>query len=269
WVFPGLREQLVALTRGYPLELYANHLFANAGDPAMGRQMPCHPTAREVNYVSMSSVIGTQISQAVGLAYALKLKHSPGVSLAFFGDGATSSNDFHAGMNFAGVFQLPVVFCCTNNQWAISVPVEKQSHVARLADKAAAYGIPGGRVDGTDFIQTFHRLRQALQAVREGSGPRMLEFVVFRMTPHSSSDDPTRYQKADWMERAKANDPLDRLERWMEFHTMLDPALKSHVAEATELEVKQAIAAAESVGPPDPGSLTSDVFASVAPRSDA
>ena len=120
WVFPGLREQLVALIRGHPLGHYMDHLFANDRDPARGRQMPCHPTCRDVRYASMSSVIGTQISQAVGVAYGLKLRHEEAVSVAYFGDGATSANDFHAGLNLAGVLQAPVLFCCTNNQWAIS-----------------------------------------------------------------------------------------------------------------------------------------------------
>jgi pyruvate dehydrogenase E1 component alpha subunit len=107
WVLPGLREQLVALVRGHSLVTYAHHLFADDRDPARGRNMPCHPSAAEVHYVSMSSVIGTQISHAVGVAYALRARHAPGVALAFFGDGATSANDFHAGLNFASVWQLP------------------------------------------------------------------------------------------------------------------------------------------------------------------
>ena len=149
WILPGLREQLVALVRGHPLGRYVHHLFADDLDPARGRNMPCHPTASEVHYVSMSSVIGTQVTHAVGVAYGMKVRRSPGVAFAFFGDGATSANDVHAGLNFAGVWRLPVVFCCTNNQWAISMPVSKQTAAPELAGKAAAYGIPGHRVDGT------------------------------------------------------------------------------------------------------------------------
>ena len=260
WIFPGLREQLVALMRGHDLTTYLHHLFANDLDPARGRQMPCHPTAREVRYVSMSSVIGTQISQAVGMGYALKLRRAPGVSFAFFGDGATSSNDFHAGMNFASVFRLPVLFCCTNNQWAISVPVEHQTRVAHLSDKARAYGMPGQRVDGTDIVAVHHHLSAAVEAARSGDGPRMLEFVLFRMTPHSSSDDPTRYQAADWMARAKAKDPVDRLEQWLVAHAGWTPADQARVRADADARVKEAIAAAEAAPAPDPSSLTSDVF---------
>ena len=133
------------------LRTYVHHLFGDDRDPALGRNMPCHPSAREVHYVSMSSVIGTQISQAVaGYAVRAQAKTDRGVALAFFGDGATSSNDFHAGMNFAGVFGLPVLFCCTNNQWAISVPVERQTAAPTLAAKAAGVRARGatGRRDG-------------------------------------------------------------------------------------------------------------------------
>ena len=198
WVLPGLREQLIALVRGHSLTTYAHSIFADALDPARGRQMPCHPTAKEVHYVSMSSVIGTQISQAVGLAYALRLRHEGAAVLAFFGDGATSANDFHAGLNFAGVWRLPVVFGCANNQWAISLPVERQTAAATLAAKAEAYGIPGRRVDGTDFVAAYRELLRALGEARQGNGPVLLEFLTFRLTPHSSSDDPGRYQPAGW-----------------------------------------------------------------------
>ena len=262
WVSPGLREQLVALIRGHSLTTYVNHLFANDRDPARGRQMPCHPTAREVHYVSMSSVIGTQIGHAVGIGFAMKLKKAPAVSYAFFGDGATSSNDFHAGLNFAAVLGAPVLFCCTNNQWAISVPVEHQSKVERLADKARSYGLPGERVDGTDFVACYAALSAGAESVRSGSGPRMIEFLLYRMTPHSSSDDPSRYQPSDWADRARTHDPLLRLRELMGRAGVLTPELVAEVEATAERDVKAAIAAAERVGPPTESSLTEDVFAS-------
>jgi TPP-dependent pyruvate/acetoin dehydrogenase alpha subunit len=261
WVFPGLREQLILLARGHPLGTYMDHLFANDRDPSRGRQMPCHPTGRDVRYVSMSSVIGTQITQAVGLAYGLKLRHDTSVSLAFFGDGATSGNDFHAGLNLAGVLGLPVLFCCTNNQWAISVPVEHQSHVQELAEKARAYGMPGHRIDGTDLVAVHVAVRDALVRLRAGQGPELLEFVLFRMTPHSSSDDPTRYQQSDWMARARAADPVPRVERLLEQTGVLTASLKAQIAGEADVAVRSAIEAAEAVAPPDPASLFTDVFA--------
>jgi pyruvate dehydrogenase E1 component alpha subunit len=264
WIFPGLREQLVALVRGHPLVTYAHHLFADDADPGRGRNMPCHPTAREVHYVSMSSVIGTQISQAVGLAYALRAKKATGVSVAFFGDGATSSNDFHAGLNFGGVLSLPVVFCCANNQWAISVPNSRQTAAPSFAAKAAEYGLPGRKVDGTDFIAVWRELARALNDAREGRGPTLLEFVTYRMTAHSSSDDPTRYQPADWASRATAHDPVGRLERWMRENALLTDEVVAEIAGDAENRVRTAVETAEASPPPTAASLTEDVYASAA-----
>lgn len=261
WVFPGLREQLVALVRGHSLQTYVHHLFANSKDPALGRNMPCHPSANEVHYVSMSSVIGTQISQAAGVAYSQKLRRDAGATLAFFGDGATSSNDFHAGLNFAGVFGLPIVFCCTNNQWAISVPVSRQTAAPSLAGKSAAYGFSGQQLDGTDFVASYRQLTAALQRARAGAGPTLLEFVLYRMTPHSSSDDPARYQPADWMARASAHDPLARLLPWLRTHEVLTEGEASQIATDVDREVRDAIEVAEETPPPSAESVTEDVYA--------
>ena len=261
WVFPGLREQLVALVRGHPLGTYVHHLFADGLDPALGRQMPCHPTAREVRYVSMSSCVGTQITHAVGCAYAFRFRRDDSVALAFFGDGATSVNDFHAGMNFAGVFHLPVVFCCTNNQWAISLPVEQQSRVAELAQKAAAYGMPGRRVDGSDFVESYVQLSEALGAARRGEGPAMLEFLVYRMSAHSTSDDPTRYQPADWKQQAERHDPVLRMEHLLGALGLLSQDILRETDRQIDATLKEAIAVAERTAAPAPDTLERDVFA--------
>ena len=261
WIFPGLREQLIALIRGHDLTRYVHHLFADALDPGLGRQMPCHPTAREAHFVSMSSVIGTQISQAVGLAYAVKSKRAPGVALAFFGDGATSSNDFHAGLNLAGVLEVPVLFCLTNNQWAISVPVEQQTHVKQLVEKARAYGLPGQRLDGTDVVAVLRETRSALTEIRHSQKPRLIEFVLFRMTPHTSSDDPKRYQPSDWADRALASDPVARLAQWLEAQGLLDDERKEQLLDRCDQKVRAAIAAAEATPPPDASTLDRGTFA--------
>jgi pyruvate dehydrogenase E1 component alpha subunit len=262
WIFPGLREQLVALVRGHSLVEYAHHLFADNLDPGRGRNMPCHPSARDVNYVSMSSVIGTQIAHAVGLAYALRSTGAKGVSVAFFGDGATSSNDFHAGLNFAGVLHLPVVFCCANNQWAISAPVERQTAAPTFAAKAAEYGLSGRRVDGTDFLAVYSALSAALRTARLGNGSTLLEFVTYRMTAHSSSDDPSRYQPTDWAARAASHDPVARLQQWMVARGVLTPEGVTEAGSEAENQVRSVIETAEMAPPPTPESLTEDVYAS-------
>ncbi|MGA7475925.1 MAG: thiamine pyrophosphate-dependent enzyme [Thermoplasmata archaeon] len=262
WVFPALREQLVALVRGHALPAYVHHLFADAKDPAVGRNMPGHPTAREVHYVSMSSVIGTQVTHAVGLAYAQKLRKESAATLAFFGDGATSSNDFHAGLNFAGVFHVPVVFCCVNNQWAISLPVSRQTAVASLVSKAAAYGLPGRQVDGTDFVASYRALATALKQARSGEGPVLLEFVLYRMTPRSEVEDTERYQPADWMVRAVRLDPVNRLRSWLETHGRLTDEEGARWEAEANREVRAAVALAEGTPPPAAETVTEDVYAS-------
>ena len=262
WVFPGLREQLVALVRGHPVGSYVHHLFADAEDPGRGRNMPCHPTARDVHYVSMSSVIGTQISQAVGVALAQRAHRDPGVTLAFFGDGATSANDFHAGLNFAGVLRAPVLFACTNNQWAISVPVARQTRSPTLAAKAKAYGLPGVRVDGTDFVACHAAFSRSLERLRGGGGPEMIEFLLYRMTPHSSSDDPTRYQPGDWSAQALAHDPVRRLEAWLIARGVLDMPTRSRFVEEADRAVRAAVETAEKTLPPAASTVTEDVYAS-------
>ena len=267
WIVPGLREQLIALVRGHPLGAYVDHLFANDRDPARGRQLPCHPTARDVHYVSMSSVVGTQITHAVGLGLAARRRKDPGVTFAFFGDGATSTNDFHAGLNFAGVWQVPLVFVCVNNQWAISVPVEHQSRVARLADKASAYGIDGRRVDGTDFVACVQSLESARASVVAGAGPVFLEFVIYRMTPHSTSDDPRRYQPEGWAAEALAHDPVRRLEELFDRLELVPQIERDGYDAQAETSIRLAIESAEKVPAPSPSSLESDVWAPTPARS--
>jgi len=262
WVFPGLREQLVALVRGHALSAYIHHLFADAKDPASGRNFPGHPTAREVHYVSMSSVIGTQVTQAVGLAYAQKLRGEKAATLVFFGDGATSSNDFHAGLNLAGVFQVPVVFCCVNNQWAISLPVSHQTAAASLASKAAEYGLPGQQVDGTDFVASYRALSTSLSEARNGGGPVLLEFVLYRMTPRSEIEDPGRYQPTDWMLRAARRDPLLRLRSWLQAHGQLSEEERLRWGADADREVRAAVELAVKTPPPSAESATEDVYAS-------
>ncbi|MHB1434652.1 MAG: thiamine pyrophosphate-dependent dehydrogenase E1 component subunit alpha [Thermoplasmata archaeon] len=259
WIASGLREQLAALVRGHDLTAYVHHLFADALDPARGRNMPCHPTAREVHYLAMSSVIGTQITHAVGLARAAQYRHDASVALAFFGDGATSANDFHAGLNFAGVWKVPVVFCCTNNQWAISIPVERQTAAPSLAMKGSAYGVPGRQVDGTDFIASYSELSRAVDRARRGDGPSLIEFVLYRMTPHSTSDDPSRYQPADWNARARAHDPVDRLRAWLRAQGLSHPAEEAEWTEAADAQVRAAVETAEATPPPPPDSLFRDI----------
>src|SRR5262249_35421674 len=146
WIFPCYREFGAALWRGMPLQRYVDNMFGNSNDPAKGRQMPDHYCYRQAKFTSISSPIGTQITQAVGFRWAAKMKKAHPATIAYMGEGATSSNEFHNGLNFGGVFKTPTVFFCRNNGWAISVPTERQTASATFAEKGVAYGIPGVRV---------------------------------------------------------------------------------------------------------------------------
>ena len=157
WVFPALREGGVMLLRGYELRPYLGQIFGNVLDPTKGRQMPSHMSERGVNQVSWSSCIGSQIPQAVGAAWAAKLRGDAVVTIGYMGDGATSSADFHHGMNFAAVFKAPVILFCQNNGWSISLPTREQTASTTLAQKAVAYGMPGHRVDGKVSSSTWPR----------------------------------------------------------------------------------------------------------------
>src|SRR5262245_51028636 len=175
WIFPALRENAIMLVRGFSLASYVAQVYGNSRDPLKGRQMPAHISSRSVNQVSWSSCVGTQIPHAVGAGWAAKLRGDPTVSIGFLGDGATSEADFHTALNFAGVFQAQTVLVCQNNQWAISVPVARQTAAPTLAVKARAYGVHGVRADGNDALAVHHVVAEALERARRGQGPTFVE----------------------------------------------------------------------------------------------
>jgi pyruvate dehydrogenase E1 component alpha subunit/2-oxoisovalerate dehydrogenase E1 component alpha subunit len=155
WIFPALRQGGAALLRGYPLVEYISQCMGNALDRTKGRQMPSHYASRAANFVSWSSCIATQLPHAVGAAWAMKMRGDKNVAIAYMGDGATSEGDFHCAMNFAGVFKVPVVFFCQNNQWSISVNIKEQTASESIAIKAVAYGFEGTVVDGNDVLAVY------------------------------------------------------------------------------------------------------------------
>lgn len=261
WVFPALREGAVMLVRGFPLELYLAQAFGSARDVQKGRQMPSHPAGRAVHQVSWSSCIATQLPQAVGMAWAAQRRGERAIALAFLGDGATSHPDFHAALNLAGVFRAPVVFVCQNNQYALSVPVARQTASSSLFVKATAYGFPGERVDGNDALDVHRAVSAAAARARAGAGPMFLECVTYRRGAHSTSDDPSRYrssaEEAEWAER----DPLARLRRTLELARALDEELDARFVSEIDGELDRAIARAEAEPKPALGSLFDDVYA--------
>jgi pyruvate dehydrogenase E1 component alpha subunit len=261
WIFPALREGAAMLLRGFPLVPYISQVFGNSGDLTKGRQMPSHQAARAVNQVSWSSCIGTQLPHAVGAAWAAKLKKGSTVVLAFLGDGATSSADFHVAMNFAGVFKVPLVFICQNNHWSISLPTWRQTASESIAIKAQAYGFPGVKVDGNDVEAVHAAAKHAIERARRGEGPTLIEAETYRMGAHSSSDDPTRYRDQGEVDQWKTRDPVDRLRAKLTDQKIWDDAADARLRTEILDEVNAAIAEAEKLPPPDASTLFDDVYA--------
>jgi pyruvate dehydrogenase E1 component alpha subunit len=261
WIFPCYREFGSALWRGMTLQRYIDNMFGNANDTVKGRQMPDHYTAREVHFGSISSPIGTQITQAVGFSWAAKLKADDLVAIVYFGDGATSSNEFHNGLNFAGVFKTPTVFFCRNNGWAISVPTERQTASATFAEKGHAYGIPSIRCDGNDLLAVITATREALARAVRGDGPTLIEAITYRMSGHSTSDDPKAYRQETEVEEWRRRDPIARLRRLLTARGIWTDADQTAAEAAIQEEIKQCITVAEKTPPPAQGSMFEDVYA--------
>ncbi|AKV00953.1 Branched-chain alpha-keto acid dehydrogenase, E1 component, alpha subunit [Labilithrix luteola] len=261
WVFPALREQSVMLVRGFPLRAFVAQVFGNGGDVQKGRQMPSHQAGKSVKQVSWSSCIGPQIPQAVGAAWAMKLRKDPSVAFGFSGDGATSQPDFHAAMNFAAVFRAPAVVVCQNNHWSISVPTAKQTASRTIAVKARAYGMPGVRVDGNDVLAMYKVLSDAAERARSGGGPTFVEALTYRIGAHSTSDDPTRYRSDAEVEAWKKKDPVDRLTKHLRRLGLIDDASDKALEEELTAEIGAVVNEVEALPLPARQSLFDDVYA--------
>ena len=261
WVFPAYREIGAMLTRGITLNQLLDQYFSNAEDPQKGRQLTNLFGVKTANYVSGSAPISTQIPHAVGAALAAKIRGDPIVTLAYFGDGGTSENDFHAGMNFAGVFKTPTIFFCQNNHWAISVPVERQTASETIAIKAEAYGFEGVRVDGNDILAVYETTKRAVEKARKGGGPTLIEAVTYRMGPHSSSDDPKRYRSEAELAEWEKRDPLTRFRRYLEKKQLWTELDERRVQEETDREIEDAVQHAEKLPKPALETLFTDVYA--------
>jgi 2-oxoisovalerate dehydrogenase E1 component alpha subunit len=261
FIFPCYREFGAALMRGLELSVFVHNMFGNAKDTVQGRQMPDHYTCRRVGWGSISSPVGTQITQAVGFAWAAKIKKQDLATLVYFGDGATSSSDFHSGMNFAGVFKIPTVFFCRNNGWAISVPRERQTASRTLAEKGKAYGVPGVRVDGNDLFAVASVVKRAVERGVRGEGPTLIEAITYRMGGHSTSDDPDRYRASDALEPWTSRDPIGRVRAYLEKHNQWDGAAEERLIASIDQQFREAVQVAERTPPPPLDSMFEDVYA--------
>ncbi len=260
WLFPCYREFGAALLRGLPFQRFIDNVFGNATDMVKGRQMPHHYTYRRGGFASVSSPVGTQITHAVGFAWAAKIRKQDQAALVYFGDGATSSSDFHSGVNMAGVFKAPVVFLCRNNGWAISVPSERQTASRTYAEKAHAYGIPGVRVDGNDILAVVGVTRRAVARASQGLGPTLIEAVTYRMGGHTTSDDPNRYRGSAEMEPWRELDPLARLRELLLERSLWDDVREQELVAAFETQFRDAVTQAEATPPPGLETMFEDIY---------
>jgi pyruvate dehydrogenase E1 component subunit alpha len=248
WMVPSFRETAAMCWRGWPIEkllaFFSGRL--EGGQPAADqRDLP------------ITIPVATQLPHAVGLAYAAQYRGDDVVVMAYFGDGATSEGDFHEAMNFAGVWHVPVVFVCQNNQWAISVPLKKQTHSRTLAQKALAYGFPGIQVDGNDVLAVYVASREAVQRAQAGDGPTLIECVTYRLGVHTTADDPTKYRSEAEVREWERKDPLTRFGAYLEKRNLLGPGLD----EELDAEIARAVAAFEALPAADPVTMFDHAYA--------
>jgi len=260
WILPAYREIGSMLLRGITLNQLMDHYFANARDVQKGRQLSNLFGVKTANYVSGSAPIATQIPHAVGVALAAKIRGDPIVTLTYFGEGGTSENDFHAGMNFAGVFKTPTIFFCQNNHWAISVPIDRQTGSETIAIKARAYGFEGVRVDGNDILAVYRTTKEAVDKARMGGGPTLIEAVTYRMGPHSSSDDPKRYRTEEELAEWQRRDPLVRFRKYLEKKRIWSDSDEKKAQGEANRQLDEAIEHAEKAPRPTLETLFTDVY---------
>lgn len=259
WLVPSFRETAAEVWRGRSMvDVLLVYAGFNEGGivPEESRTLPvCIPVA-------------TQLPHAVGIAYAAKYKGTENIVMVFHGDGATSEGDFHESLNFAAVFQTPTVFVCQNNQWAISVPRTKQTRAKTLAQKALAYGMPGVQVDGNDVLAVYSAAKEAAERARSGDGPTLIECVTYRLSVHTTADDPTKYRDKEEVEKWEARDPLKRFQKYLKDKKLLSDGDIEELEKDIKSELKDTIKAWEKKSKElgDPADMFAFQYAEIPPH---
>ena len=256
WLVPSYRESAAALVHGLPLDYLILYWRAH---PA-GWRFP-----EGLNILPFYIPIATQLPQAVGVAHAGKLQGENWVVAAFIGDGGTSEGDFHEALNFAAVYDAPVVFVVQNNGWAISVPTHKQMRVERIADKAQGYGMPGALVDGNDLVAMWQTAKEAVARARAGEGPTLIEAVTYRLAPHTTSDDPSRYRDEAETKEWVGREPVGRMRKALASLNLWDDAKEEALLGELKGELEAAVKKADEAPDPKPWEIVEHVFAEMTP----
>jgi pyruvate dehydrogenase E1 component alpha subunit len=247
YIVPFYRENPTLFLHGLPLHQILLHWMGDERGNAIDPKLAMNP---------ICVAIGAQTLHAVGIAWAFKLRKEERAVMCFFGDGATSTGDFHEAMNFASLLKVPCVFCCVNNGFAISVPCCKQTASQTFAQKALAYGMPTIQVDGNDLFAVYKAAREAVDRAREGGGPSFIEAVTYRLADHTTADDARRYRVQSEFDAAVTRDPLVRTRKYLESRGLWDDAKQTQLAARAKVIVHEVVDAALNIGKPE----TADIF---------
>ncbi|OMO52087.1 Dehydrogenase, E1 component [Corchorus capsularis] len=260
-ILPQYREPGVLLWRGFTLQEFANQCFGNKADYGKGRQMPIHYGSKQHNFVTISSPIATQLPQAAGIAYSLKMDNKKACAVAYIGDGGTSEGDFHAGLNFAAVMEAPVIFFCRNNGWAISTHVSEQFRSDGIVVKGQGYGIRSIRVDGNDALAVYAAVSAAREMAIHEQRPILIEALTYRVGHHSTSDDSTKYRELDEIDYWKmGRNPVHRFRNWVQSNGWWTEQQETELRNSIRKQLLQAIQVAEKTENPPLTELFSDVY---------
>jgi len=257
FLVPCYRENAALFLHGLPPECIFLHWM---GDER-GNVIP-----PGVNVTPIAIPIGTQMLHAAGIAWAYKMRKEDRVVITYFGDGATSEGDFHEAMNFATAFNLPVIFFCQNNQWAISVPREQQMASETVAQKAIAYGAMGVQVDGNDLFAVYKATLEARDRARAGGGVTLIEAVTYRLGDHTTADDARRYRDPKEVEAWQQKDPAIRTRRYLESRGLWDDAKQAALDEKAKAFATEIVRKAEGIAPPEVSEMFNYLYAEIPPE---
>ena len=262
-VMAQYREQLALRYRGFTTAQFMNQLFSNVEDLGKGRMMPVHYGSRELNIMTISSPLATQIPQAAGYAYGQKLKGKDACTLCYFGEGAASEGDFHAGLNMAAVLNSPVVFVVRNNGYAISTPCSEQFAGDGIAPRGLGYGIKTIRVDGNDILAVYAASVEARRIATQEQRPVLIETMTYRLGAHSTSDDPSGYRSKQEEQTWRDKDPIQRMKSWLIAQRSWNEALDSDLQKSYRTEILAELKLAEQRDKPPMRDMITDVYKTV------